>query len=119
MWNTAIMLSPGVGYTYRTDYAGANKWTTYWCNSNTCLALDTTADIGRDYFTFAGVGGEVYPITQTFGTLYFYNTYGASQIWTGAYPFNPWCPDPKLYPVMVRSARINACDSTGNFTVSY
>jgi hypothetical protein len=124
VWNTAITLDPGVGYTYRTDYAtgnktAGNKWTVYWCNSSSCFALDTTGDMGKDYFTLAGVGGEVYPISQKFNTLYFYNTYAASQAPTGGYYFNPWCPDTKQYPVTVRNAKINACDSTGNFSVTY
>jgi hypothetical protein len=75
--------------------------------------------MGKDHFSFAAVGGEVKPMSQTFGTLYFYNTYAAAPVSTGGYYFNPWCPDPKQFPTTVRSAKINACDSTGNFSVSY
>jgi hypothetical protein len=118
-YDQSVKLEAGKGYTYRTDYAEDNKWTAFWCNSTTCSALETTEDMGKDYFTLSAVGGEVYPISQTFGTLYFYNTYGLSQISNGGYYWNPWCPDPKQYPTTVRNAKINACDSTGNFTVSY
>jgi hypothetical protein len=115
-WNPLITLNAGQGYTYRTDPAGTNAWTSSWCDANGCTALATTTNLGRQRMPMAFAGGESYPFTQRFGTLYLYDnqvrTFGT---WAG------WCYDPKQAPIAVRnplSQAIGTCSSSA-WTVSY
>lgn len=121
--NTGIRLTPGQGYTYRSDPDGAGIWKPQWCDANQCQGIlnspnNDTGNLGISYLSYFVVGGESPNLNQHWGNIYIYNVSARHHNgnWTTG---SASCYDPLLVPVSAGYGTYSMPCANGSWTVNY
>lgn len=117
-WDTTVNLTPGAGYTFRTDPDGTNKWKPQWCDSAHCqsilYAVDT-GELGIGSLPFFVAGGESSNLDQHWGTIYIYNVsaHNKGGNWTSS------CYDPVIVSWETGYGTVGPCTNVSDWAVNY